>query len=184
MPPLGSVQCREPVSLHSCAYILWLNMINKDSSCFCSCFCSSSCVKKGGGLVVCCTYYRASFKFVICDIVLNYYNFDLTCFVMRTLQDTSLLWVTIVWLLSSGTLSNHWVALLQTHLSCFSVVNLLEKLLHYRTEWNAFELPTCATHVKMHLAFKALHQESCCAAYCNISRTHFQILVGGRDTYQ
>lgn len=82
------------------------------------------------------------------------------------------------------TLYKHWMALMHTHRSCFCVVNLLEKRLHYRTEWNAFELTTFAAHVKMHLAFKALHQESCCAAYCNISRTLFQILVGGRDTYQ
>lgn len=38
--------------------------------------------------------------------------------------------------------------------------------------------------MKMHLAFKALHEESCCAAYCKISRTDFQILVGGRDSEQ
>lgn len=36
----------------------------------------------------------------------------------------------------------------------------------------------------MHLAFKALHEESCCAPYHNISSTRFQISVGGRDSDQ
>lgn len=54
----------------------------------------------------------------------------------------------------------------------------------FALEWNALEVKTFAPHVKMRLVFKGLHKESCCAAYCNISGTRFQILVGGRDSDQ
>lgn len=42
---------------------------------------------------------------------------------------------------------------------------LHDKRLHYLTEWNAFEVKISAAHVKMHLAFKALHKESCCVLF-------------------
>lgn len=38
-----------------------------------------------------------------------------------------------------------------------------------------------AAHVKLHKAFKVFYLESCCE-FCKISKTRFQILVGGRDS--
>ena len=106
--------------------------------------------------------------YLVCEVIIrcselwqmtNQYPLDVT---------TELLNATLVWSISPSIMCAKW-----HHIRA-----------HDLKEWNVFEVKTFVAHVKMHLAFKALHEESSCALYCNISTTHFQMLVGSCDPDQ